>query len=49
MTASAPIVDDLAEPTVTTYKPLLIILAFILGVTVLIEVRMGKRSIRCGP
>lgn len=40
MTASSPIVDDLAEPTVTTYKPLLIILAFILGVTALVEVRM---------
>ena len=33
--------DDLAEPSATTYKPLLIILAFILGVTALVELRMG--------
>ena len=43
MTASVPpiAVDELAEPSVTTYKPLLIILAFILGVTALVELRMG--------
>lgn len=33
--------NDLTEPSLTTYKPLLIILAFILGVTVLVEVRMS--------
>ncbi|MEZ0607163.1 heavy-metal-associated domain-containing protein [Fibrella sp. WM1] len=33
--------DDLAEPSLTTYKPLLIILAFILGVTALVEIRVG--------
>ena len=49
MTAPAPqtvagVADDLAEPSVTTYKPLLLILAFILGVTVLVEVRMGTFS-----
>ncbi|CCH00987.1 hypothetical protein FAES_2978 [Fibrella aestuarina BUZ 2] len=33
--------NDLAEPSLTTYKPLLIILAFILGVTALVEVRLG--------
>ena len=33
---------DLAEPSATTYKPLLIILAFILGVTALVEIRMGN-------
>lgn len=32
---------ELAEASVTTYKPLLIILAFILGITALVEVRMG--------
>ena len=37
--------DDLAEPSATTYKPLLIILAFILGVTALVEVRMGTFDI----
>lgn len=40
---AAPVaaIDNLAEPSATTYKPLLIILAFILGVTVLVEIRMG--------
>jgi copper chaperone CopZ len=33
--------DDVAEPSATTYKPLLIILAFILGVTALVELRLG--------
>ncbi|MEZ0539589.1 heavy-metal-associated domain-containing protein [Fibrella arboris] len=42
MTASvAATAESLAEPSVTTYKPLLIILAFILGVTALIELRLG--------
>ena len=44
MTSSAPSADELAEPSVTTYKPLLIILAFILGVTALVEARMGTFS-----
>ncbi|MBO0939629.1 cation transporter [Fibrella sp. HMF5335] len=39
--ASTTIADDLAEPSATTYKPLLIILAFIVGVTALVEIRMG--------
>lgn len=38
---TAPAADDLSEPSVTTYKPLLIILAFIMGVTALVEVREG--------
>ena len=33
--------DELAEASVTTYKPLLIILAFILGITALVEIRVG--------
>ena len=33
--------DPLAEVSATTYKPLLLILAFILGVTALVELRMG--------
>lgn len=37
-TAPAP-PADLAEPSVTTYKPLLLIVAFILGVTALVELR----------
>ncbi|MBO0950735.1 heavy-metal-associated domain-containing protein [Fibrella forsythiae] len=41
MTSSTNVPDALAEPSVTTYKPLLIILAFILGVTALVELRMG--------
>ena len=41
VTAPMLAVDDLAEPSPTTYKPLLIILAFILGVTALVEIRMG--------
>ncbi|NID09455.1 heavy-metal-associated domain-containing protein [Fibrivirga algicola] len=39
--ASQAATEELAEPSVTTYKPLLIILAFILGVTALVEVRVG--------
>ncbi|MEZ0486183.1 heavy-metal-associated domain-containing protein [Fibrella aquatica] len=35
---------QLAVPSVTTYKPLLIILAFIVGITALVEVRMGAFS-----
>ncbi|WP_375446656.1 heavy-metal-associated domain-containing protein [uncultured Fibrella sp.] len=42
--ASHAVTDDLSEPSVTTYKPLLIILAFILGITALVEVRMGSSS-----
>ena len=38
----ATIADATAEPSVTTYKPLLIILAYILGVTALVEVRDGS-------
>lgn len=44
LTASSPFVaaaTDVPNPSVTTYKPLLIILAFILGVTVLVELRLG--------
>ncbi len=44
MTSAATDVDGLAEPSVTTYKPLLIILAFILGVTALVELRLGTFS-----
>lgn len=39
--AAPAVADDLAKPTVETYKPLLLILAFITGVTALVEVRMG--------
>lgn len=35
---------DLAEPSATTYKPLLLILSFLIGVTALVEVRMGTFS-----
>ncbi len=38
---TAPAQDLPAEASATTYKPLLIILAFLLGVTALVEVRMG--------
>ncbi len=34
-------IAETAEPSVTTYKPLLIILAYLLGVTVLVEIRGG--------
>ncbi len=37
----AAIATGTAEPSVTTYKPLLIILAYILGVTALVEIRGG--------
>ncbi|MBO0929559.1 cation transporter [Fibrella sp. HMF5036] len=40
--AALPLANsDLAEPSATTYKPLLIILAFLLGITTLVEIRMG--------
>lgn len=38
----ATISTDLAEPSATTYKPLLIILAYLLGVTALVEIRAGN-------
>lgn len=38
---NATIATDLAKPSATTYKPLLIILAYLLGITVLVEVRAG--------
>ena len=38
----ATIRTDLAEPATTTYKPLLIILAYLIGVTALVEVRAGN-------
>ena len=41
LTTTAPASDELAEVSVTTYKPLLLILAFILGVTALVELRAG--------
>lgn len=44
LTTAAPATDNLAEPSVTTYKPLLLILAFIIGITALVEVRMGAFS-----
>ena len=49
ITGSAPQItanngDDPAEPSATTYKPLLIILAFILGITALVEVRIGSST-----
>lgn len=39
MPAAAVPADELAAPTVETYKPLLLILALIVGVTALVEVR----------
>lgn len=40
-TPGVRIADDMAEPSATTYKPLLIILAYILGATALVEIRAG--------
>lgn len=39
---NATIAADLAEPSATTYKPLLIILGYLLGITALVEFRAGS-------